>query len=76
MAEKKLKLYKQTAYNILELNKQAVRSDYKKTYVQEQRGFYNVVSVIQLRGVFCFESRYNSWLFFCDYVMIRVIDIL
>ena len=43
LAEKKLKLYKQTAYNILELNKQAVRSDYKKTYVQEQRGFYNVV---------------------------------
>ncbi len=43
LAEQKLKLQKKTAYNILELNKQAVRTDSKKLYVQEQRGFYNVV---------------------------------
>jgi len=42
-AKQTLELQKKTAYNILELNKQAVRADSKKLYVQKQRNYYNVV---------------------------------
>ncbi len=42
-AKQTLSLQKKTAYNILELNKQAVREDSKKLYVQKQRSYYNIV---------------------------------
>jgi hypothetical protein len=41
---KKLNARKQVAYDIMKLNKQKVRKDQKKLYVQKKRTHYDVVS--------------------------------
>jgi len=43
LVNKKLEIWWKTADNVLELNKQAVRSDSKKLYVQKQRSYYDIV---------------------------------
>lgn len=40
----KLDIYKNVAYDVLKLNKQQVRFDSRKTFVQKERGFYDKLS--------------------------------
>ncbi len=60
-ASKTLELQKKTAYNILELNKQAVRADSKKLYVQQQRSYYNIVADLFMVNLWYLLRLSQKW---------------
>lgn len=58
---KKIEIRKQVAYDIMNLNKQTVRKDEKKRYVQEKRTHYDVVSNLFMINLWYLIRILNKW---------------
>lgn len=59
--ETKLDIYKQVAYDVLKLNRLAVRQDDRKSYVIEQRDKYSGVMQVMLNILGYMERIVNGW---------------
>ena len=59
--ETKLDIYRQVAYNILKINRLAIRKDDRKTYVIDQRDKYSWVMQLMLNILWYLERIVNGW---------------
>ena len=61
LANTKLDIYRQVAYNILKINRLAIRQDDRKQYVIEQREKYSWVMQLMLNILWYLERIVNGW---------------
>ena len=61
LVKTKLDIYRQVAYNILKINRLAIRQDDRKTYVIEQRDKYSWVMQLMLNILWYLERIVNGW---------------
>jgi hypothetical protein len=61
LAETKLNVYKQVAFDILILNKMYIRKDSMKKYVIEERKKYNILLDIMMVNIGYIERILSKW---------------
>ena len=61
LAETKLSIYKEVAYNVLKLNKDQVRKDSRTNYVSEERSMYDKITELFSINLWFLERIWMKW---------------